>query len=158
MSAAAGEAEQKLLAEAFDGCDAVLSALGATVQPVPHRPDDGRCASNRDSHAISQGVPVHPADSAVHRLSSRAPEAGRMADQAASNRPKHGRLWRAECHLTEQCSDINFTVVKPPGLTNEPLDEQRELKAAEGQFVPEAADRRMSRAKRGQVHAGLCRV
>ncbi|PAA93207.1 hypothetical protein BOX15_Mlig001169g3, partial [Macrostomum lignano] len=146
MSAAAGEAEQKLLAEAFEGCDAVLSALGAPGSMF----------------RIDLMTDAVPAIVAAMR-SAKVSRFILLTAQCTVYRPEHPKLvewlvkplfigrnladfWRAECHLTEQCSDINFTVVKPPRLTNEPLDEQREVKAAEGQFVPEGTDRRISRA------------
>ncbi|PAA75233.1 hypothetical protein BOX15_Mlig024481g2 [Macrostomum lignano] len=121
MSAAAGEAEQKLLAEAYEGCDAVLSALGATVSLF--RID-----------LMTDAVPAIVA-------AMRSAKVSRFILLTAQC-----TVYRPECHLNEQCSDINFTVVKPPGLSNQPLDEQREMKAAEGQFVPDASELYVPRA------------
>ncbi|XP_021372134.1 flavin reductase (NADPH)-like [Mizuhopecten yessoensis] len=48
-----------------------------------------------------------------------------------------------EDYLQKECQDIDFTVVKPPGLTNEPSS-GTEVKGAEGQYI-EGTIRRISR-------------
>lgn len=45
-----------------------------------------------------------------------------------------------EDYLKESCTDIDYTVVRPPGLTNDP-SLGKELKAVEGQFIPEITGR-----------------
>ncbi|KAK7090981.1 flavin reductase (NADPH)-like isoform X2 [Littorina saxatilis] len=44
-----------------------------------------------------------------------------------------------EDYLAEKCSDINYTVVKPPGLSKDPVSE-KEILTREGQFVENAAN------------------
>lgn len=48
-----------------------------------------------------------------------------------------------EDYLKDSCTDIDFTVVRPPGLTNDPSS-GKEIKAVEGQFIPNVVGR-MSR-------------
>ncbi|XP_021372179.1 uncharacterized protein LOC110462522 isoform X2 [Mizuhopecten yessoensis] len=48
-----------------------------------------------------------------------------------------------EDYLLKECHDIDFTVIKPPGLTNGPSS-GKEVKAMEGHFA-EGTSRRISR-------------
>ncbi|XP_069104947.1 flavin reductase (NADPH)-like [Argopecten irradians] len=48
-----------------------------------------------------------------------------------------------EEYLQQQCTDLDYTVVKPPGLTDQPSS-GKEVKAAEGQYV-EGAIRKIPR-------------
>ncbi|XP_076454028.1 flavin reductase (NADPH)-like isoform X2 [Babylonia areolata] len=48
-------------------------------------------------------------------------------------------MGQMEDYLAEHCSDINYTVVRPPGLTNKPSTEQ-EVQTREGQYVTDAAN------------------
>ncbi|PVD18875.1 hypothetical protein C0Q70_21432 [Pomacea canaliculata] len=41
-------------------------------------------------------------------------------------------------YLEQQCADINYTVVRPPGLNEKPST-NKEIKSREGQYVPNAA-------------------
>ncbi|XP_025080006.1 flavin reductase (NADPH)-like [Pomacea canaliculata] len=43
-----------------------------------------------------------------------------------------------EDYLEQQCADINYTVVRPPGLNEKPST-NKEIKSREGQYVPNAA-------------------
>ncbi|XP_076096759.1 flavin reductase (NADPH)-like [Mytilus galloprovincialis] len=45
-----------------------------------------------------------------------------------------------EDYLKESCSDIDYTVVRPPGLTNDPTS-GKEIKAEEGQCIPDIVGR-----------------
>lgn len=47
---------------------------------------------------------------------------------------------RMETYLKDECSDIDWTCVKPPGLTNE-LVTDKPIEAVEGQFVPDRRGR-----------------
>lgn len=53
-------------------------------------------------------------------------------------------MGQLEDYLTENCTDINYTVVRPPRLNNQPVTE-KEIQTREGQYVTDAASS-MSRA------------
>lgn len=122
------------LKDAFVGHDAVMSCLGFTPQEVTAYGDSAKAIVEAMRQA---GVGRFIAMTAWYTDVDSQANAPRFVRWILLPmiRPILASMRVMEQFLCTECSDINYTVVRPPGLKNEPPTD-KEIEVVEGMFVP----------------------